>query len=321
MTTKTKATKGKTKARRRPSAAAREAAAARLDEFARRGETALAAPGAGRRIVAAVRSVSVARFSPRNQALLIEQTEERGMPLTAVGTYRQWQELGRQVRKGETGLAVLVFAGSKAAKTDEGANAETRTEAREEGDEATTKTPRRRFKLLTVFEASQTDGIEDGAAGLDEEDPAAVRGVLVASLIEQARRLGYEVEYQPSNGNDGAEVDHDAHTLTVCTDKDQEETDPETAGEFAAELAEAVAAIVARTDAQRRAARDEEATERPGTPATVFQDGTPTHLTYCAACAELAPADRAQGYSLEPTGADEAAPGVTCGACGHDLAD
>lgn len=47
------------------------------------------------------------RYSFRNMMLLWAQAEERGMPLTAVAGFGTWRSLGRWVRKGEKGLAVL----------------------------------------------------------------------------------------------------------------------------------------------------------------------------------------------------------------------
>ena len=44
------------------------------------------------------------RFSVGNMLLAVSQLEERGLPYNRVATYKQWEELGRQVKKGEKAI-------------------------------------------------------------------------------------------------------------------------------------------------------------------------------------------------------------------------
>jgi hypothetical protein len=86
------------------------------------------------------------RYSPNNIALIYWQCEHA----SAVGSYKHWQTEGRQVRKGEK--AIRIFApvpvtvkdAAGTIQTDEDGNAKTRTG----------------FRLVPVFDISQTDGPE-----------------------------------------------------------------------------------------------------------------------------------------------------------------
>ena len=78
------------------------------------------------------------RYSERNTMLIMMQCPE----VVEVHGYGEWQELGRQVRKGEHGIRILAPAGSKVT------------------EEATDDKPERRrnfFKMISVFDRSQTD--------------------------------------------------------------------------------------------------------------------------------------------------------------------
>ena len=66
---------------------------------------------------------------------------------TDVRGYRAWQQVGRQVRKGETGIRILAPASSKAPR-------EAIEEARKNGEQTTAKM---RMKLTSVFDIRQTD--------------------------------------------------------------------------------------------------------------------------------------------------------------------
>ena len=70
---------------------------------------------------------------------------------TQVAGYRAWQEMGRQVRKGEHGITIL--APIKRRVTAEGESGESATEA-----EAVTVRQISGFTTTTVFDISQTDG-------------------------------------------------------------------------------------------------------------------------------------------------------------------
>ena len=84
----------------------------------------------------------VVKYSARNAMLIVMQAPE----VTEVAGFKAWQERGRQVRKGEHGIRILAPAGR-------GQGAEP-TEENPEG-----KPGRQYFRLISVFDISQTDEI------------------------------------------------------------------------------------------------------------------------------------------------------------------
>lgn len=74
-----------------------------------------------------------------NSALILSQLESASM----VGGFRQWQDKGRQVRKGEHGLVIWIPIARDAEPTD----------ASDEDED------RKRFILRPVFDISQTEEI------------------------------------------------------------------------------------------------------------------------------------------------------------------
>lgn len=108
---------------------------------------------------------SIARFSERNQALLYTQAEERGMTLTEVWSYGQWQERGRQVVTGAKGLRIVAFRGQEATKQDDAPPPEPPTGDDKPGESKISN----RFRMVSVFDISQTEDV-----GLDAEPVAEV---------------------------------------------------------------------------------------------------------------------------------------------------
>lgn len=234
-----------TKTRRPASKARREAARARDAELAAKAAAALADPQIGERIAALVTTPGILRYSLRNQALLLSQADERGMTLTDVDTYRGWKARGRQVRAGEHGLKINRPVGREQADEETGQAA-----AEEASDEGAEKV---RFRTMTVFDISQTDGVEDvddaeAAGGEAETEPAVT---LFESLTTQAERAGYLVTVHPADEPHRlpVDVDDEANTINIYDDGD-----PRVLSQFAG----AVAAILA--------ARAKEA--KPSGPAT-----------------------------------------------------
>lgn len=89
--------------------------------------------------------VAAARFhdySLANWLLLWSQAEQRGSKVTRPAGYRAWQKLGRQVRKGETGYRILAPVTRRVTSEEEGTD-----ERMVVG-----------FRVVTVFDVSQTDG-------------------------------------------------------------------------------------------------------------------------------------------------------------------
>lgn len=96
---------------------------------------------------------------------------------TRVAGYRKWQELGRQVRKGEKGIAILAPIPQYAEMEDE--------------DEDTKKVQTGIwFKIVHVFDIEQTEGAE--LPYVDWKGQGR-NGELEAALLEYAEELGIEV--------------------------------------------------------------------------------------------------------------------------------
>src|SRR5437870_1182895 len=108
-------------------------------------------------------------YSPSNVLLILRQRPDA----TRVAGYRTWQRLGRQVRRGERGIAILAPCSYKVRGDDE---------------PDTDDDPRRAlrgFKVAHVFDVSQTDGepIPDvRPALLDGDAPAGLWDALAAQV-------------------------------------------------------------------------------------------------------------------------------------------
>lgn len=125
-------------------------------------------------------------YSPRNVAMLIAQAEARGMPLREVDSLRGWRARGRGVRRGEHGLRIVAPVGVDAEPVDADRDAAPAHDAEpEDQDGPPAAAARPRFRLVSVFEVSQTHGVED----IDGEPPALVApdpvGAFLASLERQ----------------------------------------------------------------------------------------------------------------------------------------
>jgi hypothetical protein len=235
--------------------AEQRAAAQRRDQHATAIGEALFADAAafGVRVAGLVdgqRGPKLLSYSPRNLALLMAQADERGMQLREVDTLNGWRARGRRVRKGSAGLRIVRPVGTdNAAQTDETAPAAVVAVATTEpADEQ-----RPRFRMMSVFELSQTDPAEtdvavDGPAVVDPE-PAAT---LYTALVRRAESAGYAVTCWPDDPTHGApvEVDHEAQAIDVYAD--------EPAGATLAALAEVVARLTGDARPGRRQA------DRPG---------------------------------------------------------
>lgn len=144
------------------------------------------------------------RYSARNIMLIQAQFPTA----TRLGGYRFWPTVGRHVRKGESGIAILAPCLYRAAKTEE-LGADDATEA---------KRVLRGFRVAHVFDESQTDGepVADVRPQLLVGDDTAQ---LWAGLAAQVTAAGYSLERGDCGGANGV-TDFLARTVRVRADVD-----------------------------------------------------------------------------------------------------
>lgn len=139
-------------------------------------------------------------YSLHNQLLILSQRPDA----TRVTGYRTWQAIGRQVRRGERGIAILAPL--------------TRTIADEKGDEL--RKVLTGFRIVHVFDVSQTEGaplpeIELPPVGLDDE-------ALLGRLLEASSRAGVEVKWLPRDdtrlGGARGLYDGEGRSITLASD-------------------------------------------------------------------------------------------------------
>lgn len=104
----------------------------------------------------------------------------QGAPSPYWGSYKQWSELGGQVRKGEKGTPVIFWQTSSYAKTKESGETETKTGLI--------------LKYYTVFNHSQVDGIEEPKPQFPQRE---VRPIEECSKLLNSIRQGNR---GPANG-------------------------------------------------------------------------------------------------------------------------
>lgn len=146
------------------------------------------------------------RYSPNNVLLITLQRPDA----TRVAGYQTWRQLGRQVRKGETGIAILAPVAVRRGAVDERQQPVSDTE---------TEAPRRAlrgFRVTHVFDIAQTDG-----PPLPDVRPQLLDGVaplgMWADLLEQVEAAGFTFGYAdvaPANGR----TDHLHRTVVLRPD-------------------------------------------------------------------------------------------------------
>ncbi|MGV8970697.1 MAG: ArdC-like ssDNA-binding domain-containing protein [Rhodoglobus sp.] len=136
-------------------------------------------------------------YSLNNVLLILSQNPTA----TRVAGFRTWQQLGRQVRKGERGIRIFGFR-QKKLTNDSGDSGDTADDAQTSTDESGQKLVTY-FPILSVFDIDQTDKSDPAAA-----DPAAIsqrlegdepRGILEATT-DYLTRQGWNVEREAIRG-------------------------------------------------------------------------------------------------------------------------
>jgi len=152
-------------------------------------------------------------YSLGNQMLIALQNPDA----TRVAGFEAWKALGRHVRKGERGIAILApMTFTRPTSTDTGADGSADTAAdagAAQGDEGTVQTFTR-FKVVHVFDIDQTDG--DPLPGLADRLTGTGDQVLWDGLARLVAARGYTLT-RTTTGPDG--YTHPAsHTVGVRAD-------------------------------------------------------------------------------------------------------
>ena len=94
-------------------------------------------------------------MSPRNSVLVAMQARDRNLEVTKVAGYRNWQKLGRQVRKGEQGFSILAPVHGRVSPKQPKYNVPA---SFSDSNDQSLARPIVGFRWVSVFDISQTDG-------------------------------------------------------------------------------------------------------------------------------------------------------------------
>ena len=135
-------------------------------------------------------------YSLNNQILIWQQCEKRGIVPTLVAGFKRWNDLGRHVRQGQNGIAILAPVKIRTEKPAEATEQE--AEERQEPNRPWIVVG---FKLEYVWDVSQTDG--DPLPTPPEAKPLTgdADPELVSKITGMIRAAGYTVEYGTPHGD------------------------------------------------------------------------------------------------------------------------
>jgi hypothetical protein len=122
---------------------------------------------------------------------------------TRVAGYTTWQRLGRQVRRGETGITIFAPAPFKQSTTDSAT-----------GEVTEEIIPR--FKTATVFDIAQTVGEPLPMIKLGEIVGSAPEGAY-AVLVDFAASIGYSLVPHPEDDEAEGRCNYEQRTISVQT--------------------------------------------------------------------------------------------------------
>ena len=165
------------------------------------------------------------RYSLNNILAITGQAARRGLTPTRVAGYRTWTQLGRQVRTGEKGFAILAPCTYRKT-TDDKTTHDKSTEHPDTGDgdggrpdpgDRQQGRVLRGFRVAYVFDLSQTDG-----DALPDVRPVLLTGDADAALWDglaaQVTGHGYTLQRGPCPGGSNGVTDPGARTVRVRPD-------------------------------------------------------------------------------------------------------
>jgi antirestriction protein ArdC len=135
-------------------------------------------------------------FSPRNALLISMQASRRGKTVTSLAGYHNWKKIGRYVKKGEEGYAILapIFK-----------------EAKNDGDRREVSY----FKWVYVFDLDQTDGEEfEVPKPSTITAPSAYRGDLYDAIVRHIADSGFRLSIEHIDGANGL-TDFSLHKVII----------------------------------------------------------------------------------------------------------
>jgi antirestriction protein ArdC len=160
------------------------------------------------------------RYSLNNILAITGQAAQRGITPTRVAGYRTWTQLGRQVRTGEKGFAILApctYRKTTDDKTTEHPDTGDGDGGRPHPDDRQQGRVVRGFRVVYVFDVSQTDGDE-----LPDVSPVLLTGEVDAGLWDglaaQVTGHGYTLQRGPCPGGSNGVTDPAERTVRVRAD-------------------------------------------------------------------------------------------------------
>ncbi len=161
----------------------------------------------------------VLAYSLRNRVLLAQQAAQRELSLRVIGTYADWDRIGRPVRAGQTGLRVQVIH-----ETGEPATADDDAQALR-----LPEPPKVSARMISLFSIDQTitDGPDDEAVRVLGEAPADRQAAAVppspaqqlrAALAALIAPAGFTVAQAPADQPHPVHVDGTTQTVYVAAD-------------------------------------------------------------------------------------------------------
>lgn len=155
-------------------------------------------------------------YSIRNQILIFTQCPQA----THVAGYRQWQEKGFQVRKGEK--AIKIFGRFTGKTKDDDSNTTTEETEANEGTYVY-------YPVLSVFDISQVDPItpeaEDNYKKHFPTSPNTTdMAQIVTNLTSYLKAEQWQFTLNTSDDTEGWVIDEDARTIAIDSDADNSRT-------------------------------------------------------------------------------------------------